>query len=186
MFTIKLEKYLKENPKAKTLYPEEISALRIINDSPIQPRPGNIGALQIAVDQNYITPEDAEGICKLWRREKPRELHARGIDNPIPPGTSDRVINIINKTPPSKDNGPSPYYQALYTVMTEVGNYFNKNPKMNELLNKIFASDNIIFISTVATKDSFRFVQKAAHIKLATKESYHPFEAKKKLAFEVT
>lgn len=181
----KLEDYLKQNPADARKYKKEISAIRIMGTEGVAPKNGNIGVLQVAIDLGLINKDDAIEISKLYKEQRPRELSASGIKNDIPAGTSQRVINIINQTQPSEASGPSPYYQAMYTVMMAVGKHFNSDPKMSELINKIFAANRYVFVGTQVSKTNFQFTQRSASVELATGESYHPFEAKKRLGFKV-
>jgi hypothetical protein len=185
--------YLKQtkfSPEEKQYYSQQLKALQTIAEKAQKPNPKDIGPLQIAVDLGLLADDGtAEYIAKLDPSTPQDYQSVNRTPKEIPADAPQSVRKLIAATTPAK-GGPSPYHQAIYTVMNQVADYFNKDQKMSQLLKKVLARANYYLINTVRAAGGVAFSAKplqeeAAQIKISLGESYHRDHIKKKLAFEI-
>jgi hypothetical protein len=168
-------------------FKNEIAILKSIMSATITPNKKDMGALQLAVDLNLITPRDAEYISRLHTKQNTRDYKATtGRDFEMPSDAPESVVNMINLGKKNSKYGLHPYYNALYYVMNSLVNTLNSNKKMKDLLKNLYAKSNSVLISTRMSKDSFMFVRKNADIRITAEPGYTPDWANKKLSFIVS
>lgn len=185
--------YLKQtklSPQEKRQYSQQLKALDTIAKKAQKPNPRDIGPLQIAIDLGLLADDGTAQYIASLDPSTPQDYRLiNRKDKEIPADAPDSVVGLINAVTPSK-GGPSPYHQAIYTIMTRVVDYFNKDQKMSQLLKKVLSNANYYLINTVRAPGGVAFTAKplqeeAAQIKLSLGESYHRDHIKKKLAFEI-